>query len=122
MCSVQPYHLGVGAGADPLAERELRYLVDDTPPGTDCQREKALADLGHRHTDPLWNRRCARVHGLNFDTLLHGGPLAVGVLGGTPDSYHTAGLERGTTTSTSTRPGQPQHIEPFTTGPSTHPT
>ena len=28
---VQLYHLGLGAGADPLAERELRYLVDDTP-------------------------------------------------------------------------------------------
>jgi hypothetical protein len=35
----------------------------------------------------------------------HGGPLAVGVLGGTPDTYQTAGLERGTATSTSTRPG-----------------
>ncbi len=30
---------------------------------------------------------------------------SVGVLGGTPDTYHTAGLERGTATSTSTRPG-----------------
>ena len=28
---VQLYHLGLGAGADPLDERELRYLVDDTP-------------------------------------------------------------------------------------------
>jgi acyl dehydratase len=28
---VQLYHLGLGAGADPLAERELAYLVDDTP-------------------------------------------------------------------------------------------
>ena len=34
-----------------------------------------------------------------------GGPLAVGVLGGSPDTYHTAGLKRGTATSTSTRPG-----------------
>ena len=38
-------------------------------------------------------------------TLLHGGPLAVGVSWRTPDTYHTAGLERGTATSTSTRPG-----------------
>ena len=28
---VQLYHLGLGAGADPMDERELRYLVDDTP-------------------------------------------------------------------------------------------
>jgi acyl dehydratase len=28
---VQLYHLGLGAGADPMSERELRYLIDDTP-------------------------------------------------------------------------------------------
>jgi MaoC like domain len=28
---VQLYHLGLGAGADPLSKRELRYLADDTP-------------------------------------------------------------------------------------------
>ena len=28
---VQLYHLGLGAGADPLDPRELRYLTDDTP-------------------------------------------------------------------------------------------
>ena len=28
---IQLYHLGLGAGADPLDPRELRYLVDDTP-------------------------------------------------------------------------------------------
>jgi acyl dehydratase len=28
---VQLYHLGLGAGADPVDKRELRYLVDDTP-------------------------------------------------------------------------------------------
>jgi acyl dehydratase len=28
---VQLYHLGLGAGADPLDERELRYLTDETP-------------------------------------------------------------------------------------------
>src|SRR4029078_7556926 len=28
---VQLSHLGLGAGPDPMAERELRYLVDDTP-------------------------------------------------------------------------------------------
>ncbi|WP_061003834.1 MaoC family dehydratase [Mycolicibacterium mucogenicum] len=28
---VQLYHLGLGAGADPMSERELRYLIDDKP-------------------------------------------------------------------------------------------
>ncbi|BBZ68903.1 hypothetical protein MINS_43320 [Mycolicibacterium insubricum] len=28
---VQLYHLGLGAGSDPLDPRELRYLIDDTP-------------------------------------------------------------------------------------------
>ena len=28
---VQLYHLGLGAGQDPMDKRELRYLVDDTP-------------------------------------------------------------------------------------------
>ena len=28
---VQLYHLGLGAGGDPMDPRELRYLVDDTP-------------------------------------------------------------------------------------------
>lgn len=28
---VQLYHLGLGAGADPMNRRELRYLVDNAP-------------------------------------------------------------------------------------------
>ena len=28
---IQLYHLGLGAGADPMNVRELRYLTDDTP-------------------------------------------------------------------------------------------
>ena len=28
---IQLYHLGLGAGHDPMDKRELRYLVDDTP-------------------------------------------------------------------------------------------
>ncbi|MBN3456078.1 MaoC family dehydratase N-terminal domain-containing protein [Mycobacterium sp. DSM 3803] len=28
---IQLYHLGLGAGADPMDQRELAYLVDDTP-------------------------------------------------------------------------------------------
>ena len=28
---IQLYHLGLGAGTDPMDPRELRYLVDDTP-------------------------------------------------------------------------------------------
>ena len=28
---IQLYHLGLGAGHDPMDQRELRYLADDTP-------------------------------------------------------------------------------------------
>ncbi|MGB8403440.1 MAG: MaoC/PaaZ C-terminal domain-containing protein [Mycobacterium sp.] len=28
---IQLYHLGLGAGTDPMSEKELRYLVDNTP-------------------------------------------------------------------------------------------
>ncbi len=28
---IQLYHLGLGAGQDPMDKRELRYLVDDIP-------------------------------------------------------------------------------------------
>ncbi|MED5814033.1 MaoC/PaaZ C-terminal domain-containing protein [Mycolicibacterium sp. 050232] len=28
---IQLYHLGLGAGADPMDQRELRYLIDETP-------------------------------------------------------------------------------------------
>ena len=28
---IQLYHLGLGAGSDPMDPRELRYLTDDTP-------------------------------------------------------------------------------------------
>ena len=62
-----------------------------------------------RRTDPLGHRGCAHLDGLNPVTLLHGGPLAVGVLGGTPDTYDTAGLERGTARPQLLRePGQPR--------------
>src|SRR5258705_8476169 len=75
--------------------------------GTNGQGQQSLlhvlGDLGHRHTDALRER--GRAHGLDLTTLLHGGPLAVGVSWRTPDTYHTAGLERGTATSSSTRPG-----------------
>ena len=40
----------------------------------------------------------ARVHGLDLATLARGGRLAVGVSWRTPDTYHMAGLERGTGT------------------------
>jgi len=36
------------------------------------------------HPTPLWNRDALASHGLNFATLLHGVPVAVGVLRGTP--------------------------------------
>ena len=36
-------------------------------------------------------------------------PLLSVFFGGTPDTYHTAGLEQGTATSSSTRPGTTSH-------------
>src|SRR6476660_9284879 len=50
-----------------------------------------------------------RIHGLILATLLHSGG-SDGVLGGTPDTYHTAGLKRGTATSSSTRPGTTSRV------------
>ena len=77
---------------------------------------------GERHSPPGANRRArpgtrrpiptsspsGRGRGgvVLLVVLLHGGgPLLVGVLGGTPDTYHQAGFERGTATSTSTTTG-----------------
>ena len=39
-------------------------------------------------------------------------PLLSEFFGGTPDTYHTAGLERGTATSSSTRPGTTSTCRP----------
>jgi hypothetical protein len=95
--------------AGQLGHVGLHQRLHDLQADAHGQRQQALlhvlGDLAHRHTDPPWKRGRARVHGPNLATLLHGGPLALGVLGGTPDTYYTAGLERGTATSTSTRPG-----------------
>lgn len=38
---IQLYHLGLGAGGDPMDKRELRYLTDDTPPR--CCRRSATS-------------------------------------------------------------------------------
>src|SRR5271156_729716 len=74
---VQLYHLGLGAGADPMDARELRYLVDDTPqvlptfgnvaatfhatkpptvqfPGIDIELSKGLPPAGRAE----WPRPC----------------------------------------------------------------
>ena len=37
---IQLYHLGLGAGQDPMDKRELRYLVDDTPAGAADVRQR----------------------------------------------------------------------------------
>ena len=53
--------------------------------------------------------RAPRVTVLHQVLFFSGGPLPVGALGGTPDTYQTAGLERGTATSTSTRSSPRSH-------------
>ena len=83
-------------------------------PGAHRQGQQALpqrpGELGHRHASPPratpTRRRCATARsssGSSCFTVVV--PLLVGVLGGTPDTYQPAGLERGTATSTSTTTG-----------------
>ena len=62
------------------------------------------AILGHRHPDPLWDRGRARVHRWIWLLFFTAVPLLLVASRRTPDTYHTAGLERGTATSSSTRP------------------
>src|SRR4051794_1463604 len=49
--------------------------------------------------------KCRRVGHGRLILLGHSGPLSLGVLGGSPETYHPVGLGRGTATSSSTRPG-----------------
>src|SRR5258706_504921 len=51
---VQLYHLGLGAGADPMEARELRYLIDDTPQVLPQQAllYRLCGDRNPLHSDP----------------------------------------------------------------------
>jgi hypothetical protein len=56
-----------------------------------------------RRPAPGWRARSRPQAGSGYSSSWQS--PSVGVLGGTPDPYHTAGLKRGTATSTSTKPG-----------------
>jgi hypothetical protein len=93
----------------------------------DRDRQQALphirGDLVHHHAHhirhhrpdptgldrlPVARRaRPARPGRLLLIVLAHGGPLSLGVLGGSPDTYHSVGLRRGTATQVPRDPGQP---------------
>src|SRR6266545_4301041 len=73
-------------------------------------RVSRLGDLGERDGDLLGHGqpKDTRHAGLDVGRLVllaHGGPLPRGALGGSPETYQTAGLRWGTATSTSTRAG-----------------
>src|SRR4051794_36637171 len=78
-------------------------------PGADREGEQSLAHVGsdllHRDADMVRHGKCRRVGHGRLILLGHSGPLSLGVLGGSPETYHPVGLGRGTATSSSTRPG-----------------
>jgi hypothetical protein len=81
-------------------------------PSADSQRQQpflhVLGDLVHRHTHRLRQRKPqpGPRHRLTPLVVLgHGGPLLGRTSWRKPDTYHAAGIERGTATSSSTTPG-----------------
>lgn len=91
----------VAASARPLRSRgpSLHAAITCNPAlsaNVSSRRPSILANADQRLTGPLSTDRCTRVHRLNWATLLQGCFLATGVLGRTLDTFHTAGLDRGT--------------------------
>src|SRR3954449_229906 len=78
-------------------------------PAPTARASKSLAHVGsdllHRDPDMVGHGKCRRVGHGRLILLGHSGPLSLGVLGGSPETYHPVGLGRGTATSSSTRPG-----------------
>jgi len=99
--------LGTGQRGDRLLHQRLQHLQ----PGAHRQRQQALlgrlSDPGQRDRDLLGDGqlRRARLDVPGLVQLAHGGPLPRGALGGSPETYQTAGLRWGTATSTSTNRG-----------------
>lgn len=105
--------------ARPGVEQAYIATAGARGPGTAGQRGQVVAhvlgDIDHRNIDPLRNRVGARNDGQGLTTLLQSGPNALAVLGATPETYRTASHERGTGTSTSTRPGTTTDIDSAST-------
>src|SRR4029453_18588963 len=99
--------LGAGQRRDRLLHQGPQHL--QPRPGGQGQQPLLgrLGDLGQRDRDLFGDGRPKHVRldvpGLVL--LAHGGPLPRGVLGGSPETYQTAGLRWGTATSRSTNRG-----------------
>jgi hypothetical protein len=106
-----PVRVVLAFGAGQRRDRLLHQPVQHLEPGTHGQRQQALGgrggDLGQRDRDLLGDGQPerARLGGCGLVLLAHGGPLPRGVLGGSPETYQTARLRWGTTTSRSTNRG-----------------
>src|SRR4051794_31084132 len=87
----------------------LHQLLLDLESVADREGEQSLAHVGsdllHRNADMVGHGKCRRIGHGRLILLGHSGPLSLGVLGGSPETYHPVGLGRGTATSSSTRPG-----------------
>src|SRR6266704_5219824 len=103
--------LGVGQCGDRLLHQRLEHLQ----PGTHGQGQQPflgrLGDSGQRDRDLVWDGQSqrARLDVPGLVLLAHGGPLPCGVLGGSPETYQTAGLRWGTATSRSTNRATTSH-------------
>jgi hypothetical protein len=78
----------------------LHQLLHHLQAGTDRESKKPLAqiggNLGHRHPHLLRHSQRTRVELVDLILLGHSGPLSLGVLGGSPETYHPVGLRRET--------------------------
>ena len=87
----------------------LHQLLHHLQTGAHGQGQQPLPHLGgdllHRHRHLLRHGQRPRVERSSLVVLGHSGPLFVGLSWRTPNTYLTAGLERGTATSSSTRAG-----------------
>jgi hypothetical protein len=106
-----PVRVVPALGAGQRDDRLLHQGLHDLQPGTHRQRQQALGgrldDLGQRDGDLVRHDQAslARLGVPGLVLLAHGGPLPRGVLGGSPETYQTAGLRWGTATSRSTNRG-----------------
>lgn len=91
-----------------LGHRLLHQRLHDGQAGTDSHSQQAFShrpgNVFHRHAHAL-RQQYRRVELVGLVVVHPGGPLALGCLGRTPETYQMAGLERGTATSRSTISG-----------------
>jgi len=106
-----PVRVVLALGTGQRVHRLLHQRPQHLQPGAHGQRQQALlgrlGDLGQRDRDLVWDGQLRRARGgvPGLVLLAHGGPLPCGALGGSPETYQTAGLRWGTATSRSTNRG-----------------